>query len=118
MYHRSAHFHAGSGDDRLTLADALIHQLAGELGNQDAVFADQAHQGHKADPCVDVDRRMAKAKTDEEQGPAAAIGTDIRMVIVAEASNWAQHEEGDDKREQEDAKKAALFWTYWRDCPA
>ena len=54
-------------DDGVHLGLAGFLELVGELGDQNAVFGDQADQGYQPDLAVDVERIAGELK--REQGP-------------------------------------------------
>ena len=58
---------AGGLFDRLALRAALGLQIVGKLHDQDAMFADQAHQRHQSDLGVDIERGAGDSDADKDQ---------------------------------------------------
>ena len=93
---------------RLDLPAAL--QPVGDLDDQDAVLADQAHQRHQPDLGVDVQRRAAEmpsADEDQRAGDRHRHRDQDDQRIAEALEQRRQRQEDDDQREAEGADEAA-----------
>ena len=100
---------AGGFLDRLALGAALFLQVVGELHDQNAVLADQAHQRHQADLGVDVERHAAEAERDEDQraGDRHRHRNQNDHRIAEALEQGGERQEDDDQREAERGDEAA-----------
>ena len=95
--------------DGFALGAAGRLQVVGELHDQDAVLADQAHQRDQPDLGIDVERGAADADADEDQraGDRHRHRNQNDDRIAEAFEQRGQRQEDDDQREAESGDEAA-----------